>query len=73
MKNFFILFFVVSNSYAQSNPIKYYNPFSFAKVYNINPNNLDAFVNAFYYDFYKNTDQFKNKDFVKIYINVFNS
>lgn len=49
------------------------NPFSFAGIYNLSPYDLKGYVNAFYFDFYVNNPSFKNKDFVKLSLELYNT
>lgn len=47
------------------------NPFEYAGIYNLSPNNLEGYVTAFYYDFYANNPSFQHKDFVKLSLETY--
>ena len=66
-----ILILIISTScFSQK---KNANPFAYGNIYDIDPQNINAFTNVFYWDFYKNVEHFNDKDFIKLTFELFNS
>jgi len=47
-----------------------YNPVSFLEGYNLNPQDLNSYLAVFYFDFYKNSEQFKGENWLDIVFNI---
>lgn len=66
-----ILILIISTScFSQK---KNADPFAYGNIYDIDPQNINAFTNVFYWDFYKNVEHFNDKDFIKLTFELFNS